>query len=211
MKNPYNVLNISENATDEEVKEAYRNLARKYQSDSYSSGPLAEIAAKKMRELDEAYDAIILNRRSSGNNGSSNTGNYKSTGTHSSGYQQYKNTSSFADIRAKISANRIDDAETLLDGVPKTMRDAEWYFLKGTVQYRRGWFEEAQKNYATACSMDPDNGEYKAAFNQVTNPRAGGYRTRQTNSGCSGCDICSSLICADCCCECFGGDLIPCC
>ena len=161
MKNPYSVLNISENATDEEVKEAYRNLARKYQSDSYSSGPLAEIAAKKMRELDEAYDTIILNRRSSGNSGSSNTGNYKNTGTRSSGYQQYQNTSSFADIRAKISANRIDDAEPLLDGVPKSMRDAEWYFLKGTVQYRRGWFEEAQKNYATACSMDPNNGEYK--------------------------------------------------
>ena len=64
MRNPYNVLNISENATDEEVKEAYRNLARKYQSDSYSSGPLAEIAVKKMRELDDAYDAIILSRRS---------------------------------------------------------------------------------------------------------------------------------------------------
>ena len=210
MRNPYNVLNISENATDEEVKEAYRNLARKYQSDSYSSGPLAEIAAKKMRELDNAYDTIILSRRSSGSGNSSNTGNSRNT-NKTTGYQQYNNSSSFSDIRAKIAANRIDDAETLLDGVPKSLRNAEWYFLKGTVQYRRGWFEEAQKNYAAACSMDPNNGEYKAAFNNVTNLRQGGYRTRQTNSGCSACDICSSLICADCCCECFGGDIVPCC
>lgn len=210
MKNPYSVLNISENATDEEVKEAYRTLARKYQSDSYASGPLAEIAAKKMRELDEAYDSIILSRRSSGSGSSANSGSARSD-SRNSGYQQYGNNSSFADIRSKIAANRIDDAETLLDGVPKSMRNAEWYFLKGTVQYRRGWFEEAQKNYATACSMDSNNAEYRAAFNNVTNPRQGGYRTRQTNSGCSACDICSGLICADCCCECFGGDLIPCC
>lgn len=204
MRNPYNVLNVSENASDEEIKEAYRALARKYQSDTYSSGPLAEIASKKMRELDEAYDEIILARRSSGSQNSSYGKTRKKQNRNAS-------ASSFSDIREKLSMNRIDDAETLLDGVPQSMRDAEWYFLKGTVKYRRGWFEEAQNNFVIAVGMDPDNAEYKAALNQVTNPRRGGYRTRSGgNSGCSSCDICSSLICADCCCECFGGDLIPC-
>lgn len=209
MKNPYNVLNVSENASDEEIKEAYRVLARKYQSDAYSSGPLAEIASRKMRELDEAYDEIILARRSSGSRSSSQSSSHGKARK-----KQSRNTSasSFSDIREKISMNRIDDAETLLDGVPQSMRNAEWYFLKGTVQYRRGWFEEAQNNFVIAVGMEPENAEYKAALNRITNPHGRGYRTRSNgSSGCSSCDICSSLICADCCCECFGGDLIPCC
>ena len=91
------------------------------------------------------------------------------------------------------------------------MRNAEWYYLKGIVHHRRGWLEEAIKNYQTACSMDPTNNEYSAALNGINNSRNGGYRTAKSgNSGCSGCDICSGLLCADCCCECFGGDIIPC-
>lgn len=209
MKNPYSVLNISEGATDEEVKEAYRTLARKYQLDSYSSGYQAEAAAKKMSELDEAYDAIIMQRRSSGGGAYSyDDKRQKSRGTsRNSG----DNASQFADIREKITANRIDDAETLLDGVPNDMRNAEWYFLKGTVQYRRGWFEEAQRNYAEACSMDPGNAEYKAAYNHISNPRPGGYRTGRDASAGTCCNVCNGLLCADCCCECCGGDLIPCC
>ena len=62
--------------------------------------------------------------------------------------------------------------------------------------------------------MDPGNQEYKAAVNQINNQRNGvygGYNPATANSGCSGCDICTSLMCADCCCECMGGDLIRCC
>lgn len=63
----------------------------------------------------------------------------------------------------------------------------------------------------------PNNPEYRAAYNQLmwqrntgTN-RQGPYRTQGQANGCSGCDMCSGLICADCCCECMGGDLVPCC
>ena len=59
--------------------------------------------------------------------------------------------------------------------------------------------------------------EYRAAYNQLmwqrntgTN-RQGPYRTQGQTNGCNGCDMCSGLICADCCCECMGGDLISCC
>ena len=109
----------------------------------------------------------------------------------------------------------IADAEQILDGVPAGRRGGEWYFLKGTCLYKKGWMEEAYNNFSTACNMDPGNMEYRAAMNQCQNQRNGAYggynRTAPAAGGCNACDMCSSLICADCCCECMGGDLISCC
>lgn len=205
MSDPYAFLGVSRNATDEQIKDAYRALARKYQDDSYSTSPLNDIAAQKMRELDEAYDAIMAERR--GQAGGSANRQYTNYGNAS--YDAYSyGGSQFSDIRAKINAGRIDDAETILDGIPPTQRSAEWYFLKGQIQQRRGWFDEAYKNFSSACQMDPGNREYAAAFNALNQNARGGYRETR-GGGCSGCDICSSLLCADCCCECMGGDLIP--
>ncbi len=222
MKNPYEVLGINENATDEQVKEAYRNLARKYQADNYEKSSLAGVAEKKMKEIDEAYDEIILQRRSvNGKNSGSNNNSYSSSsGYASNNGTEYSNNysgnsySQYNDIRSQISNNRIDDAETLLDGIPSNMRDAEWYYLKGTIQYRRGWFAEASKNFEIATSMAPNNQEYRAAYNNINGARRNNsYRRTSSNrnNDCSGCDICCSLLCADSCCECCGGDLIPCC
>lgn len=197
MKDPYQILNITPDATDEQVRDAYRALARKYQSENYENSPLSDMAAKKMDEINAAYDAIITMRRSQ-------------SGPAQSGYTG--GASSLGDIRSKINANRIDDAETLLDGIPPQARGAEWYFLKGTVQYKRGWLEEATKNYRTACQLDPNNPEYQAAFRQVNHPRSGGYHAPRTNAaGCSACDICTGLMCADCLCDCCGADGTPCC
>ena len=104
------------------------------------------------------------------------------------------------------------DAEVLLDGVPTHARDAEWYFLKGTVLYKKGWLEDAYANFQTACRMDPGNAEYRAALSRMSSDRStGGYRTAGSDGGCSACDVCTTLYCADCCCECMGGDLIRCC
>jgi molecular chaperone DnaJ len=211
LKNPYEILGVAENAGDDQIKQAYKDLARKYSDDKYSSGPLSGIAQKKMQEVNEAYDEIILNRGSGFS--SAYADNRKHTGYGNNSYQYNKKyTSEYNDIRVTIQNGRIDDAETLLDGIPPDTRNAEWHYLKGTVHYRRGWLEEAVKNYQIACGMEPNNEEYRAALNNLNKSRSGGYRTeRSGNSGCSGCDICTGLICADCCCECFGGDIIPCC
>ena len=45
-------------ATDEEVKKAYRNLAKKYHPDNYHDDPLADLAQEKMKEINEAYEEI---------------------------------------------------------------------------------------------------------------------------------------------------------
>lgn len=203
VSDPYKVLNISPNATDDEVKTAYREMARKYHPDNYANNPLSDLAQEKMQEINEAYDAIIRMRKGGGSNGTGGTGGYGRTGG-----------SRYGDIRSMISTGRIQDAEVLLDGVPAASRDAEWFFLKGSVLYRKGWLEDAYNNFATTCRMDPSNGEYRAAVNQMNTQRqTGGYRTsgRPAGGGCSACDVCNALICTDCCCECMGGDFISCC
>ncbi len=202
--NPYAVLGVPENATDEQIKDAYRRLARQYQDDTVQNGPLYDVAQQKMAELDAAYDAIVTARRGQTSYGSSNRSAYQNTNYNTYSYSG----SQFSDIRAQIHAGRMDDAEMLLDGIPREQRSAEWYFLKGQIQQRRGWFDEAYSNLSKACQMDPQNSEYAAAFNSLNNNARGGYRQTR-GGGCSACDICSSLLCADCCCECMGGDLIP--
>ncbi len=58
MNDPYKVLNVSPSASDEEVKKAYRDLARKYHPDNYHDNPLADLAQEKMKEINEAYEQI---------------------------------------------------------------------------------------------------------------------------------------------------------
>ena len=64
MKDPYAVLGVSRNASDDEIKNAYRELARKYHPDNYTDNPLSDLAGEKMKEINEAYDRIMNSRRS---------------------------------------------------------------------------------------------------------------------------------------------------
>ncbi len=200
MKDPYSILGVSKNATDEEIKNAYRELARKYHPDNYADNPLSDLAGEKMKEINEAYDEIMNMRRT----GSSSNNN----GTYNGGSSQ------FPEVRSLIAQGRFEQAQELLDGVPPQNRDAEWYFLNGTVLYRRGWFDQAYTSFATAVRMNPNNPEYQNAMRQAqrqSGAQYNPYRSYGNSGGCSTCDVCQGLICADCCCECMGGDLIACC
>ena len=64
MKDPYEVLGVSRNASEQEIKAAYRELAKKYHPDNYQNNPLADLAQEKMREINEAYDEIVKERSS---------------------------------------------------------------------------------------------------------------------------------------------------
>lgn len=209
MKNPYEVLGIPPTATDDEVKAAYRALARKYHPDHYADNPLSDLAKEKMQEINEAYDTIVRMRKEGG--GQSGHGSQQS-GYPNGGYRQPNGgPSRYNDIRQMLMQNRIMDAEMLLDGIPAASRDAEWYYLKGVVLHKKGWLEEAYNHFATACRMDPNNMEYRQAFHQAGAGRQnGGYNTTPATTG-SFCDVCQALWCADCCCECMGGDLVRCC
>ncbi len=195
MTNPYEYLGLNRNATEQQVMDAYRSIAASIQNSSGTD----EEKAFRMNELNEAYDYVLNEIRG--------TGAYYNNSNSS--YNQ--GTSQFFDVRQRINSGRIDDAETILDGIPNNMRSAEWHYLKGMIHQRRGWLNEAYRCYQTACRMEPSNSEYAAAFNSMNTNANGGYRTSRHSSDCDTCDICQGLICADCCCECMGGDLIPCC
>lgn len=200
MNDPYQILGVSKNASDEEIKNAYRELARKYHPDNYTDNPLSDLATEKMKEINDAYDAIMNSRRK-GESGSS------------SAYNNTADSSAFPEVRSLINQGRLEQAQEVLDGVPPQSRDAEWYFLNGTVLYRRGWFDQAYTSFATACRMNPQNPEYRNAMNNAQRQTGRQYNPYRTygGGGCDGCDLCSALCAADCCCECLGGDLISCC
>lgn len=195
MTNPYEYLGLSRNASEQQIMDAYRSIA----ASIHNSSGTDEEKEKRMNELNKAYDYVLNEIRG--------TGAYYN-GSNSS-YNQ--SASQFSDVRQRINSGRIDDAETILDGIPNNMRSAEWHYLKGMIHQRRGWLNEAYRCYQTACQIDPSNSEYVTAFNSMNNNANGGYRTSRHSSDCDTCDICQGLICADCCCECCGGDLIPCC
>ena len=202
MRDPYEVLGVKPTATDDEVKTAYRTLARKYHPDNYVDNPLSDLAHEKMQEINEAYDAIVRMRKDGGNH---QNGGYRAP---------HGGPSRYNDIRQMIMQNRLMDAEMLLDGIPAASRDAEWFFLKGSVLHKKGWLEEAYNHFATACRMDPNNFEYRQALNHANAGRqTGGYHQGGNPGGqtCNTCDVCQTLWCMDCCCECMGGDLISCC
>ena len=119
MNDPYSVLGITPEATDEEVKQAYRALARKYHPDNYQDNPLADLAEEKMKEINEAYEAITKMRAGGGYQASS-SGGYQSrpSGGSSSynGYQQQRanNDPLYARVRSAINAGDIYQAENLL-------------------------------------------------------------------------------------------------
>lgn len=204
-KNPYTILGVSESATDAEIKAAYREMAKKYHPDNYQDTPLKDIANEKMQEVNEAYDEIMRLRKENKKYKSDTSGFSGSNSTYTN----------YPDVRNYIRMGRLDDAQVILNGVPAVNRDAEWYFLQGMINYRKGWTDQAYTYFRTACDMDPGNGEYRQVFNQMNNQRS--YtspeytRTHVPAAGCNSCDMCTFLCCADTCCECMGGDLCVCC
>ena len=199
MKDPYKVLGVPPDASDDEIKKAYRALARKYHPDNYNGSDLADLAEEKMKEVNEAYDAVKKMRET----GQSYPGQSSSS---SGGY-----SGGLAEARRLIAAGSYANAELILDSISVNERGAEWNYLKGCIMLRRGAYFDARRHIETACYMDPGNEEYRKALSDmdVYARRYGQGQMRTDSTGV--CDVCSTLICADCLCEMCGGDLIPCC
>lgn len=198
MNDPYKVLGVDRNATDEEIKKAYRELARKYHPDNYVNSPLSDLVEEKMKEVNEAYDTIQKERASGY---TSRNGNAYSSGTYSD----------YSHVRELINQRRFSEAELILDAVSQANRGAEWNFLKGCVLTQRGWYYDAQKYLETACYLDPANSEYRAALERIRNNTSdfGGYRGSGGREV-SVCDLCAECLIANALCSCCGGDFRCC-
>ena len=215
MNDPYQILGVSENASDEEIKKAYRELARKYHPDNYHDNPLADLAQEKMKEINAAYEQITKERSSGrrAGGGSSYYGGGASYGGYG-GYQGYGGSRSYSgqssvlqQVRIAIQTGNISRAEALLDNYSD--HNAEWNFLKGAVCYRRGWLDEALRYYRAAVKLDPGNAEYRQALEYME----GTEDTSYSPTGSFG-TLCSGNPCLSLCCLytlCNGGGYIICC
>ena len=156
MKDPYSILGVSSDATDEEVKNAYRALARKYHPDNYGDdNPLKDLANEKMQEINSAYDEIQRMRSSGGSS-------YRGNGTYYNSYSGTGSTSGvYFEIRKLINSKRFHEAERRIAEVPISDRTAEWHYLYSVVLMHKGSVNDAMRELEMACSMEPGNIEYQ--------------------------------------------------
>ena len=199
MQDPYRVLGVSPTASDEEVKQAYRALAKKYHPDVNNGSSAAEA---RMKEINEAYSGIMKMRREGT---SYRPGGYGGE----SGYGYAGNSEEDAHMRAArnyMHAGHYSEAMHILEGIRN--RGAEWYYLSGEASLGLG-NRVAALNYARqAVNLDPNNFEYRALLSHLE----GGGRTYQ-NMGATRGFAMPSMVCnplLTCClaqalCNCFCG------
>ena len=202
MNDPYKILGVPEDASDEEIKKAYRELARKYHPDNYHDNPLEELAQEKMKEINAAYEQITKERASGRRTGgaggaygggSYGYGGYQSYGGYGSSQSYSGQSSVLQQARISINTGNISRAEALLANYSD--HNAEWNFLKGVVCYRRGWMDEALRYYRTAVQMDPGNAEYRQALDYMEGTDDTAYRPGGSfGTLCSG-NPCLSMCC----------------
>lgn len=220
--NPYEVLGIDKRATDEQIKEAYRELVKKYHPDKYQDNPLADLAEEKLREINEAYEMLMkptshtgssytgsssaygaynsstYGSSQRGTNGSQYGNTYYGGTTYGTGYEgTYSGTGSgdYYDIRSALDRNDIQAARQLL--ASRNNRTAEWYFLSGVMNYKSGYYDAALQYMRQAMHMDPSNMEYQDVYRRVSGSGAI-YRASSTSRGYSGSD-CADLALCYCC------------
>ena len=211
-KNPYDVLGVSPDASDDEVKKAYRDLTKNYHPDANVNNPLADLAEEKFKEVQEAYDEIMRQRESGGGYG---TGGFSGSGSYGGG--SYGGSEQDVQMQAVfnyINNRHYREALNLLNRMPN--RTAMWYYARGAANAGIGNNVVAREHAAQAVNMEPNNMQFRQLLNQLdwnsqryqNNPYGGGYGTG--GSSCGTGNVCCDLWCADTLCECMGGDLCSC-
>ena len=180
MQDPYRVLGIEPSATDDEIKKAYRELAKKYHPDVNNGSAAAEA---RMKEVNEAYSAVMKMRRegtTSGYGSGSSSGYYGGYGSGGSsgyygGYQSgYRADPQMQAVRNYIQAGHYQEALHMLENMAE--RTAEWYYLSGEANYGLGNRIAALNDAQRAVAMDPNSLEYRLLLSRLQG-RAGYYRS----------------------------------
>lgn len=212
---PFVILGVSPDATQSEILDAYKDRRSYYQQHIFDEGDDGAEAARMLGVLDNAYqEAIQISHERSTVTGDGE--------------------SSFENVKQAIRDKDPDKAQRELDNI--SYRGAEWHYYQSIVFYEKNWLNDSKKQLEIALQMEPGNAKYSKALDNLKKKIDGSrpydkegsqgvYNNTQTQQtytdrtyaqsnadaadGC--CAACQTLWCADCCCECMGGDLIRCC
>lgn len=208
MYDPYSVLGVSRNASEEEIKKAYKALSRRYHPDANINNPNKEQAEERFKEIQAAYQQIMKERTEGysyggsgnyGNGGYGGTGGYRQgTGYGGAGYGGFGGFGNFGGfgwqntgyeeepyIRAAgnyIRSGYYREARTTLDGIGEAGRNARWYYYSAITNSGLGNNVAALEHAKRAVALEPGNAEYKSLLSRFEN---GGtwYTARQASYG----------------------------
>lgn len=222
MQDPYRVLGVNPNASEDEIKKAYRTLAKKYHPDVNNGSPEAE---SRMKEVNEAYSQVMKMRREGSSNSAYGqaggySGAYGNYGYGNAGYGSYGGYSQQSSYntgnphltaaRNYVRAGRYQEAMRVLENIRE--RNAEWYYLSGEASLGLG-NRVAALNYARqAASMEPNNFEYQSLLARMEG-RTNSYQTNGSPFNAQqficrnplGMCCLLSMLCNCCCGGCGGG------
>ena len=218
---PFVILGVDKGATQSEILEAYKEKRGQLQNLVFEEGEVGADAARKIQELDNAYQLAM---------------EYTHDSASVSNDQPQEGFDAFSSVKDAIKNKDFAKAQSLLDD--NFDRGGEWHYYQAIIYYEKSWLNESRKQLEIALSLDPGNQKYQKAlenmkkkidgtnaFNdksqekgkkrRASNGQEEEYHYRRTyqqqSSEDTACRVCQGLLCADCCCECMGGDLISCC
>ena len=166
MRDPYSVLGVQQNASDEEIKKAYRNLSRKYHPDANINNPNKDQAEAHFKEVQQAYRQIMQEREDQASGGSyEDFGSFGGFGNFRGFSAQYRQADSGAseneeDLHMKAAANFINsghyrEALNLLNGIRE--RNARWYYFSALANSGTGNNVISLQHAREALRIEPDN------------------------------------------------------
>lgn len=182
VQDPYKVLGVSPDASDEEIKKAYRDLAKKFHPDR---NPGNEEAARRMNDINAAYDQIksgAAQAGASGYGGAQDAWQQQYAGqqynywdpweawnsyANQARRQQPQERSEYTAARSYIRNGMYREALNALGNVDPTERDGRWYYLSAVANYYQGSKIAAMEDAKKAVAMDPDNEEYRQLLQQL--------------------------------------------
>ena len=203
MKDPYDVLGVPRNASDEEIKAAYRRLAKQYHPDR---NPGDASAAEKMNEINAAYDQI--KNGGAGADGPGGYGGYRSYAGWGGASQQQR--PEYQAAMNFINSGRFQEALNALSGVAQPERDGTWYFLSAVANSALGNRVAALEHARTAANLEPGNPQFQQLLRELESGGAAysTYSPRYPNTGFGTGSWCADMILCNLCCNpCFS----PCC
>ncbi|MCR5666859.1 MAG: DnaJ domain-containing protein [Eubacterium sp.] len=179
MFDPYQVLGVSQSASDDEIKKAYRKLSRKYHPDANVNNPNKEQAEEKFKEVQQAYDQIMKQRQQGYQYGYGSASGFGGASYGGSTSQEGEN------VRIKAALNYIHsqhfrEALNVLASIPNAERTALWFYCSALANAGIGNNVTAQEHARIALSMEPDNPEYRRLVAQL---EMGGQWYEQRGAG----------------------------